>query len=471
MKFFIINTESFSPQGTGSKRVLTDKDLPEYVQLFLKANPNPFIILDESSKIKTTQPCGEGKKSTRCRLIKRLAAYGQRCALTGTLMSKSPLNVVDQYQFLDSSMFPENMYELAERYCVMETLPVGRGRRVMIPETSSNDRASWKGLKARMTRAYNIGGEPRLALCMSSIYKEYGITGSNLKWIYEHDRYTPFRNLDELKRRLEHCTATIRREDVMDVSKEIYIRNPIVRKVSLTDEQRKLYTQFVKLGFTDNLVLGRAPALELTARLMDICNGFEPVSGCIGCTEGNGILKASCPYQKECTKPRATYKDLKESPKVDAIMELLEEIGTEENQVVIWSARKNLMTAIIDRLDEAGITHCTYTGDEDEREKEKSAQAFESGEVRVCVANPASAGYGVNFMKKCSYAIYACMNNSVEMDWQSRSRLLRGELKELKYCYRIMMEGSVEERIYASLDVGNDLLNGNTGREVFELNA
>ena len=72
-------------------------------------------------------------------------------------------------------------------------------------------------------------------------------------------------------------------------------------------------------------------------------------------------------------------------------------------------------------------------------------------------------------MKKCSYAIYACMNNSVEMDWQSRSRLLRGELKEMKYCYRIVMEGSVEERIYSSLDVGNDLLHGDVGREVFEL--
>lgn len=469
MKFFIINTESFSPQGTGSKRVLTDKDLPEYVQLFLKANPNPFIILDESSKIKTTQPCSEGKKSTRCRLIKRLAAYGQRCALTGTLMSKSPLNVVDQYQFLDSDLFPESMYELAERYCIMETLPIGRGRRVMIPETSANDRASWKGLKNRMLRADSIGGKSRLALCMSSIYKEYGISGENLKWIYSHDKYTPFKNVDELKKRLEYCTATIRREDVMDVSKEIYIRNPMVRKVRLTETQKKLYKQFVQLGFTDNLVLGRAPALELTARLMDICNGFEPVSGCIGCTEGNGILRASCPYQKECTKPKADYRPFKENPKVEAIMELLDEIGTDENQVVIWSARRNLMEAIKTQLDEADITYCMYTGDENDKEKEQSAKDFESGKARVCIANPASAGYGVNFMKQCSYAIYACMNNSVEMDWQSRSRLLRGELKELKYCYRVVMEGSVEERIYASLDVGNDLLNGNTGREVFDL--
>ena len=469
MKFFIINTESFSPQGTGSKRVLTDKDLPEYVQLFLQANPNPFIILDESSKIKTTQPCGEGKKSTRCRLIKRLAAYGQRCALTGTLMSKSPLNVMDQYQFLDSSLFPESMYELAERYCVMETLPVGRGRRVMIPETSSNDRASWRGLRNRMLRAFNIGGESRLALCMSSIYKEYSITGSNLKWIYEHDKYTPFRNVDELKKRLEFCTATIRREDVMDISKEKFIRNPMVRKVRLSNEQKNLYNQFVKLGFTDRMVLGTAPALELTARLMDICNGYEPVSGCIGCTEGNGILKASCPYQKECTRPKATYEPLKENPKVDAVMELLDEIGTDDNQVVIWSARRNLMDALSARLEEEGISCCLYTGSETEAQKKQSADDFESGKARVCIANPASAGYGVNFMKKCSYAIYACMNNSVEMDWQSRSRLLRGELKEMKYCYRIVMEGSVEERIYSSLDVGNDLLHGEVGREVFEL--
>lgn len=469
MKYFIINTESFSPKGLGSRRDISEEDFPEWVKAFLKENPEPFIILDESSKIKTTQPCPERKKSTRTRLIKLLSRYGQRCAMTGTLMTKSPCNIIDQYQFLDEDLFPEGMYQFAEKHCVMETLHIGRGRRVVMPEHSSGERNSWTGIRRRLKNAYSVGGKERVRYAMQNIANEYSISLDNLKWIASNEKYSPFRNVEALRDRVAYCTATIRREDVMDVSKEIYIRNPMVRKVRLTETQKKLYKQFVQLGFTDNLVLGRAPALELTARLMDICNGFEPISGCIGCTEGNGILRASCPYQKECTKPKADYRPFKENPKVEAIMELLDEIGTDENQVVIWSARRNLMEAIKTQLAEADITYCMYTGDENDKEKEQSAKDFESGKARVCIANPASAGYGVNFMKQCSYAIYACMNNSVEMDWQSRSRLLRGELKELKYCYRVVIEGSVEERIYASLDVGNDLLNGNTGREVFEL--
>ena len=65
MKYFIINTESFSPKGLGSRRDISEEDFPQWVKDFLAKNPEPFIILDESSKIKTTQPCPERKKSTR----------------------------------------------------------------------------------------------------------------------------------------------------------------------------------------------------------------------------------------------------------------------------------------------------------------------------------------------------------------------------------------------------------------------
>lgn len=475
-KFLIVNTESFSPKNLGKNKYITKDNLPDVVKKFLEANPDPFIVLDESSKIKTTQACKEQDKSTRSRLIKTLNDVGDRAALTGTLMSKSPLNVIDQYQFLNSGAFPESMWEFAEKYCVMETIRVGRGRRVLIPASSSKgyDRSSWNGVRNRLIRAYNAGGASALAYTKANIYNELGISSENLDWIMAHKEYTPFKNLEALMKRLQEYAPTvfISRADAFDpknVAFEKFINNPIVRKIPLSAEQKKLYNQLVKFGFTENMVLGKAAALELSTRLLDVCNGFEPVLSCVECQEQEGLLRATCPMASECTKPKATYVPLKSNPKLDGLMDLIDEIDYSENQIVVWSCRINFMHAIADRLTEEGIPFCCYSGEQNDKEKEESKARFASGEARICIANQQSGAYGLNCFKKCDYTIYACSNNSVEQDYQSRHRFLRGATDHPKYAYRLCMEGSVEEKIYASLNLGADLITVKNTRKTFEL--
>ena len=472
-KFVIVNTEAFSKSGLKSQKVVTEQDLPQIVQTFLSACPDPFIVLDESSRIKTNTPMTENKKSTRTRLIKLLANHGERMALTGTLMSKSPLNMVDQYQFLDENTFEEGMFALAERYCVMMTLPMRRGARVLLPEHSGKeDRNSWVGIRARLARAYAMGAKTRLGMSMASISRELGISRENLLWILSHKKYRPFKSTAPLMKRFEYCTEVVSREDAFDTRLEKYINAPIIRKVGLSDSAKKLYSQLVELGFTDNLVLGKSAALELSQRLMDVCNGFEPISSCLSCEEegrGANILHNLCPLHAQCKKPKATYNPLPENPKLDAIMELVEEIDPEEHQIVIWVCRTNFMDLIVETLEKAGIPACCFSGQQTEKQKEDTRDGFMSGRYRVCVANQQSAAYGVNFMKNCDYTIYACSNASVEQDYQSRHRFLRGETHHMKYAYRIYVEGSVEERIYSALDVGSDLISETNTKDIFVL--
>ena len=473
-KFVIVNTEAFSKTGLKTKDFVTTEDLPEVVKIFLHCCPDPFIVLDESSRIKTNTPVAEKKKSTRTRLIKLLSAYGERMALTGTLMSKSPLNAVDQYQFLTSDAFDEGMFAIAERYCVMMTLPTGRrAARVVLPEHSGkDDKNSWYGIRRRMSNAYAIGGKGRLALSMSSISRELNISYENLLWIMSHKKYRPFKDTKSLLKRYEYCTEVVSREDAFDTRLEKYINKPIVRKVQLSEEAKKLYTQLVKLGFTDNLILGKNAALELSQRLMDVCNGFEPVSSCLSCTEEgaqDGILHNTCPLHAQCKKPKATFELLKENPKLDAVMELVEEIDPEEHQIVIWACRTNFMELLCNTLNEAGIPTCCFSGQQTDKEKKDAREGFMEGRYRICIANQQSAAYGVNFMKNCDYTIYACSNASVEQDYQSRHRFLRGETKRMKYAYRVLVEGSVEERIYGALDLGNELIGETNTKDIFVL--
>ena len=124
MKALIVSLESFQ-KG----------EIPEEVKQYIDScETEPFIILDESSKIKTNNPCKESNKSKRTQAILKLNKTGQRCILTGTFMSKSPVNAYDQMYFLKDGFFPESIFSFAEHYVIRRTLPSVRGARVTITQ-------------------------------------------------------------------------------------------------------------------------------------------------------------------------------------------------------------------------------------------------------------------------------------------------------------------------------------------------
>jgi SNF2 family DNA or RNA helicase len=417
-------------------------DLPWVVRKFLSVFPSPFIVLDESSKIKVNQPMKESKKSTRTRLIKLLNKFGDRMIMTGTLMTKSPLNVVDQYNFLRAGYFPESMYDLAERYCVMTTIRVGRGRRVLI------SKKDYEAVRKRLKNAYTRGGEVWLEAAKGSILKQFSINYTKQEHIIRHRKYTPFLNEQELIRRISPDTIFVKREDIFDVKFDKFVKEPIMRPVELSAEAKRIADELIKLGFTDKLVLGGVPALELMHRLQDVCNGFEPVKD-----PETGVV---------------SHIQLKENPKIDALMELLEEIGVEENQVVIWSSRKLLIKACADAFTKAEISYVVYDGDAKDSEKEEAERKFKNREVQVFLANQASGAYGLNCLADCAYAVYLCVDGSVEKYCQARDRLLRGQLTAPKFAYAIYAKGSIEERQWDALRVGQELLSAENSKAIFK---
>jgi hypothetical protein len=442
MKWLIINIEAFSPKGLKKQKDVGFDDLPWIVRKFLSAFPKVFIVLDESSKIKTSQPMDEAKKSSRTRLIKLLAqTNSDRAIMTGTLMSKSPLNVIDQYAFLREGYIPESAYQFAERYCVMQTLPIGRGRRVLITQKD------YAKIRKKLAGAFRRGGEIQLQCAKESVFKQYAIDYVKQEHIIRHRKYSPFINQDDLLRRIAPDTLFVSREDVFDITFEKFVLEPIKRPVELSAVAKKIAHELIDLGFTDNLVLGKAAALELMIRLQDICNGFEPVKD---------------------ANDRVTLKPLPENPKLEALMELLEEIDVGENQVVIWSSRTALLDAIAGRLAADSVPYVVYNGAKSAQEKLSAENLFQRGVAQVFLANPASGAYGLNCLAQCSYAVYMCVDGSVEKYHQSQHRILRGQLTAPKFSYTVYARGSVEERVWEALRVGQELISANNTRDLFE---
>jgi hypothetical protein len=443
----LVRVEGITVLKPGNSELDKYRDAGGHIHCYdIKAKWHPSfsvngVLVHNCSKIKTNTPKQEEDKSIRTRLIKLVGKYAtHRCIMTGTLMSKSPLNVVDQYNFLREDYFPESMWGLAERYCVMITIQVGRGRRVLI------NQKDYAMIRTRLKNAFIRGGETQLEAAKTSIFKQFALDYVKQEHIIRHRKYTPFINERELLRRIAPDTLFVRREDVFDIRFDKFVKEPIMRPVKLSKDAKRIANELIELGFTDRLVLGKAPALELMTRLQDICNGFEPVKD----DEG-----------------KVSYRLFSENPKLDELIDLMEEINVNTNQIVVWASRRNLLDICAARFEKEGYTFVRYDGSARDTDKEAAEQAFTKREASIFLANQSSGAFGLNCLSQCSYAVYMCIDGSVEKYHQSQHRILRGQLHAPKFAYAIYAEGTVEERQWTALKVGQELLEADNRKEKF----
>ena len=433
MKALIISLESF-------QKGIVPEEVKEYV---LANHGNVFIILDESSKIKTNNPCKDSKKSKRTQSILKLNKIGHRCILTGTFMSKTPVNAYDQMNFLKDGFFPESMFAFTERYELRRNLPSVRGARITLPEKD------YFVIRKKLERSKS---DPYLlSSAMDAIKSFYGLNREDCMHILKHPEYTPFKNIDELWSRIGDTCIHLKKGDILDIPPKVYK----TYTVDLTKEQKKLYLQLQNQHCTDNITVDNG--LKLYLRFQDICNGYEPVE-----TEETVIVNGEEKHKVELVP-------LKENPKLDLLEELVEEIG--EEQIVIWCSRARLLHDAKERLANAGYTCGVYDGKVKREDREKDYTAFENKEIQILFANQASGAYGLDGLKKANYAIYLCNSYSVEQREQSEDRIYRGLVKENKYIIDITCQGTCEDRVVESLKQGKELLStGMTDASLFLLN-
>lgn len=431
MKALIISLESFQ-KG----------EIPFEVQEYLRScDKEPFIILDESSKIKTNNPCKDSKKSKRTQAVLKLNNIGERCILTGTFMSKSPLNAYDQMNFLQRDFFPESMFAFAEHYTIRRTLPSVRGARILITQKD------YETIRKRLMKYKNdpvaLGG------AMDGVYSFYGITREDCIHIMKNPEYTPFKNMEELWNRIGDNCMKVDRKTSTDLPPKIYKTYDI----PLTKEQKQLYLQLQNQHCTDRIVVDNG--LKLYLRFQDVCNGYEPIDH--GDTiDENGKVRHNI-----------ELKPLTENPKLDMLEEIVDDIG--DKQIVIWCSRTKLLYDAEKRMREAGYTTAIYDGKVDKKLREEGYQSFSEGKTQLIFVNQASGAYGLDGLKEADYAIYLCNSYSVEQRAQSENRIYRGVITRSKYIIDLTCKGTCEDRVTEALKQGKELLDmGTTDVELFK---
>ena len=429
MKALVISLESFQ-KG----------EVPEEVKKYiLSQHGKVFTILDESSKIKTNNPCKDSKKSKRTQAILRLNKIGHRCILTGTFMSKTPINAYDQMNFLKDGFFSESMYAFAERYELRRNLPSVRGARITLPEKD------YTVIRARLMK--HKDDKAFLHGVMDGIHSFYGISREDCEYIMKNASYSPFKNVDELWNRIGDTCIHLKKEDILDIPPKVYKTS----KVELTKEQMKLYLQLQNQHCTDRLTVDNG--LKLYLRFQDICNGYEPVE-----TE----------EVNENGQHKVELIPLKENPKLDMLEELVDEIG--DSQIVIWCSRSRLLHDAKDRLVKLGYNCGVYDGKVKREDREKDYEDFRAKKIQILFVNQSSGAYGLDGLKEADYAIYLCNDYSVEKREQSEDRIYRGMVSRNKYIIDLTCEGTCEDRVTEALKQGKQLLDtGITDASLFML--
>jgi SNF2 family DNA or RNA helicase len=214
LKVFVMNIEALStPRGTKA------------AYMFLTKNPANIMVVDESTTIKN-------RKATRTKNVMILAKDAKyKRILTGSPVTKSPMDLYSQCFFLDERALGFNSYyAFQNRYALVQKRKMG-------------------------TRAFQE------------------IVG--------------YRRLDELNVKLDKFSNRILKEECLDLPDKMYIR----RDVALTDEQKKMYIQMKKLALAqleNGELATTASVLTQIMRLQQICCGFlQPDDGEIQTLDNN----------------------------------------------------------------------------------------------------------------------------------------------------------------------------------------
>jgi len=200
LNFFLMNVEALSHKS--GVDVASDIINP--------LNNKLMMIVDESTTIKNRS----AKRTKNIITLGKKVSYKR--ILTGSPVTKSPLDLYSQCNFLDIKLLGfDSFYTFRARYAVMKQIEMA-GRSVLLPQY-----------------------------------------------------YT---NLDELEQKLKTFSYRVRKADCLDLPEKIFQR----RIIQLYDEQRQVYEKLRRQAFVilSDSQVSFANKLTEILRLHQVCNGF-----------------------------------------------------------------------------------------------------------------------------------------------------------------------------------------------------
>jgi len=200
LKIFLINVEALS----------TKRGFNACVD-YLKSNKLNFVTLDESTTIKNRS----AKRTKNILGLQKLSLI--RRILTGSPITKSPLDLYTQCQFLSPELLGFSSYlAFRNRYAEMTDIPVGSGRYISVPKY--------------------------------------------------------YKRLEELEQKMKFFSTRIRKDECLDLKPKVRQK----RYIELDGEGKRIYEKLrtTALAIVEDSTISFSNKLTEIIKLHQVCNGF-----------------------------------------------------------------------------------------------------------------------------------------------------------------------------------------------------
>lgn len=241
-----------------------------------------------------------------------------------------------------------------------------------------------------------------------------------------------FDALSEINEKIFSLGIRYEKKDCLTLPEEVTI--PI--KVGMTPKQKKVYEELRKhlvSYLSDSKSVSTPLALTKALRLLQICSGF------VGAINHEDNLQ----YEDE----------FEDTPKIQALKELFEQIVIEGNhKVIVWAVFKKNYEQIAKLCNEMGIKYVELHGSMAQGAKDQALKDFkEKDDTKVMVSHPGSGGIGINLVE-ANYSIFYSRNFSLEQYLQAKARNHRaGQQKNVTH-YNLVCDQTIDELVLKALD-------------------
>lgn len=393
---------------TGPIFLLTSYETLGSILADLKDIQLGLITLDESSRAKNL----EAQRTKNVFALKHQHINSRRLLLSGTPSTKGPAGFYAQYEFLEKGATDFGSYTAFEQHFTNQRLmlkfKLPNNRIMFVPDAEKENWLS-KNLAPNSVKSYKEEGY--------HFAKES--TPKTLQILTYFNQFTGTKNIEDLNKISQRWAYTLKKKDVLQ---ELPEKIPVVRKLEMSSEQQTAYRQMVennrielagKFSFrTDNSF----------AKLHQIANGF--------------------------IKLENTVHFFKEQPKLDALEEILEEIGDEK--LVIWSPLVPQLRQSYDFL--LGKNYkCSLLYGETSSEKRREVIHFfqDPTGAQILIANPAVGGLGLNLT--CAwYEIFMTNWYQPDIRIQAEDRLHRLNQKNAVTVIDLIMKNTLEPALLSN---------------------
>lgn len=427
LQVFCINVEAFQ-----SDKVLA------YVDKFIKTYDGKVMLcMDEATTIKNPKA-----KRTKA-IIKLRDKVTARAILTGTPVAKSPLSVWSMFEFLQENYFGYGyfIFERAYSVQVQDYNPMSRRRfnRLMDEKEWNIIRYNIKKLRDDAIRRFPEMSEEQVKrkVC-TEVELINNVSNSVARHIYEHEKYTKYRNMDKLKALMDKVAMSVKAEDCQDLPPKVY--KPVY--VDMSASQRKAYEELkIELrAMYEGAELTVTNRMVIVLRQMQICGGFFPFIDNTGEEKVTGAVRI-----KDATD------------KLDYIVSQMEEIDFERHKCIIWAAFVPEILMLHEALQNAGYNSALFYGAVSQDSRDKTVTEFQAGNIDILVANVMTMGKGLN-LQKAPIQFFYSNNYRIEDRLQAEKRSHRFGVTADKVVFTdLIIKRSIEEKIYSAIREGRDL--------------